>query len=147
MDDAVMTRFLRGEPASSPHGEPPPPLPLPPPPPGPPTELERTEQPPTAAATVPPSADGAAAAGTQGGVGVFGRLMAAQQAPTRPSKTAKSAKAAFKAAKKCACNAQCLREFEDFKRRNAAKAHPGRGFKHHATCPKKQAADAMRGPH
>ena len=90
--------------------------------------------------------DGAAAAGTSSG-GVLKRLMAAQQAPIRPSKTAKSAKAAFRKVAKCDCNAQCKAELADFKWRNADKKRPGRGFKHHATCPKKQAADAMRGPH
>ena len=145
MDDIELDRFMRGEP----NGEPPPPPPMPQPP----TELERTEPPAasaamaTAAATIPPpqTNGGAAAAGTEGGV--FERLMAAQK-PTanRPSKTAKSSKAAFKRTK-CDCNAHCKAEFADFKRRNANKPHPGRGFKHCATCPKKQAADALLGPH
>ena len=101
--------------------------------------------------TVEPTAltthDGAAAADS-GAKSAFATLMAAQKPTNSFGKSAKSAKAAFKqVAKKCACNAQCLAEFADHKRRNMAKSHPGRGFKHHPTCPKKQAADAVRGPH
>ena len=87
-------------------------------------------------------------AADSGAKSAFATLMAAQKPTTSFGKSAKSAKAAFKqVAKKCACNAQCLAEFADHKRRNMAKSHPGRGFKHHPTCPKKQAADAVRGPH